>query len=118
GASYIDESMLTGEPAPVKKERGDPVVGGTVNTTGSFRYRATTLGEASVLARIVALMKQAQSSRAPIERLADRISGIFVPSVVGIAVLTFTGWMLAGAGPTKAAVAAVAVLIIACPCAM
>jgi Cu+-exporting ATPase len=118
GSSYTDESMVTGEPIPVGKHPGDPVIGGTLNTTGSFRYRATTLGEASVLARIVTLMRQAQGSRAPIERLADRISGIFVPAVLALAVLTFGAWMLAGAGITKAAVTAVAVLIIACPCAM
>ncbi len=118
GSSYVDESMLTGEPAPVAKNSGDAVVGGTINSTGSFRYRATRLGEASVLARIVRLMKQAQASRAPIERLADRISGIFVPTVVVLAILTFAGWMLDGGGVTKAATTAVAVLIIACPCAM
>ncbi len=118
GSSYIDESMLTGEPAPVAKHPGDAVIGGTLNATGSFRYRATTLGEASVLARIVILMRQAQASRAPIEGLADRISGIFVPVVLTLAVLTFSGWMLAGSGVMKAAVTAVAVLIIACPCAM
>ncbi len=118
GSSFVDESMLTGEPAPVAKNPGDSVIGGTVNATGSFRYRATALGEASVLSRIVALMRQAQASRAPIERLADRISGIFVPTVIVLAILTFAAWMFAGAGATKAAVAAVAVLIIACPCAM
>jgi Cu+-exporting ATPase len=118
GSSYLDESMLTGEPAPVAKHIGDAVIGGTLNTTGGFRYQATTLGEASVLARIVTLMRQAQASRAPIERLADRISGIFVPTVVGLAILTCGGWILAGAGVTKGAIAAVAVLIIACPCAM
>jgi len=118
GSSYVDESMLTGEPTPVLKSAGNAVIGGTVNTTGSFRYRATTLGETSVLARIVTLMRQAQASRAPIERLADRISGVFVPIVVALAIVTFSGWMLAGAGATKAAVTAVAVLIIACPCAM
>ncbi len=118
GSSFLDESMLTGEPAPVEKHSGDKVIGGTVNTTGSFRYRATALGEASVLARIVRLMRQAQGSRAPIEKLADRISGIFVPVVLGLAILTFAAWMVAGAGVTKAAATAVAVLIIACPCAM
>jgi Cu+-exporting ATPase len=118
GSSYVDESMLTGEAAPVAKHPGDAVIGGTVNTTGGFRYRATSLGEQSTLARIVALMRQAQASRAPIERLADRISAIFVPSVVALAILTFAVWMLAGGGVTKAAVASVAVLIIACPCAM
>src|SRR5262249_19053841 len=74
GSSYVDESMITGEPTPVAKNPGDDVIGGTVNTTGSFRYRATALGEASMLSRIVMLMKQAQAARAPIERLADRIS--------------------------------------------
>ena len=118
GRSFVDESMLTGEPAPVDKRAGDPVTGGTMNTTGSFRYRATTLGEESVLARIVSLMHQAQASRAPIERLADRISRVFVPAVIGLAVLTFAGWMLAHHDVTQAAVSAVAVLIIACPCAM
>ena len=118
GSSFVNESMLTGEPAPVEKISGSAVTGGTVNTTGSFRYRATTLGEASVLARIVALMQQAQASRAPIERLADRISRIFVPTVCALAALTLAGWMAAGHGITQAAVAAVAVLIIACPCAM
>jgi Cu+-exporting ATPase len=118
GSSYIDESMVTGESAPVAKRSGDPVIGGTLNTTGSFRYRATTLGEASVLARIVSLMREAQASRAPIERLADRISSIFVPAVLTLAVLTFSGWMIATGEVMRGAVAAVAVLIIACPCAM
>jgi len=118
GSSYVDESMLTGEPAPVEKRAGSQVTGGTQNTTGSFRYRATSLGEASVLARIVALMREAQGSRAPIERLADRISGVFVPIVVALSVATFAAWMLAGGSMTKAAASAVAVLIIACPCAM
>jgi P-type Cu+ transporter len=118
GSSFVDESMLTGEPAPVEKRAGDTVVGGTINTSGSFRYRATALGSESVLARIVALMRQAQASRAPIERLADRISQVFVPSVLALAALTFAGWMLAGRSAMEAAVAAVAVLIIACPCAM
>jgi Cu+-exporting ATPase len=118
GSSYVNESMLTGEPVAVRKSAGDPVIGGTLNTTGSFRYRATALGDASMLARIVSMMRQAQASRAPIEKLADRISAVFVPSVIVLAILTLGGWMLAGAGVTKAAVTAVAVLIIACPCAM
>lgn len=118
GESYVDESMLTGEPEPVAKREGLPVTGGTLNTTGSFRYRATTLGETSVLARIVKLMRQAQVSRAPIERVADRISGVFVPCVIAIAALTLAGWVLTGHAWIEAAVAAVAVLIIACPCAM
>jgi Cu+-exporting ATPase len=118
GSSFVDEAMLTGEPAPVEKFAGSAVAGGTVNTTGSFRYRATTLGEESVLARIVALMKEAQASRAPIEKLADRISSVFVPIVILLAAATFAGWMLYGGGFAKAAATAVAVLIIACPCAM
>ncbi len=118
GSSYVDESMVTGESEPVSKKAGDAVIGGTVNTAGSFRYRATSLGEASVLARIVSLMREAQGSRAPIERLADRISGIFVPTVLVLAAITFAGWMFAGHGAVRAATAAVAVLIIACPCAM
>jgi Cu+-exporting ATPase len=118
GASSIDESMLTGEPIPVTKRAGDAVAGGTVNTTGSFRYRATTLGEESVLARIVALMREAQSSRAPIEKLTDQVSRVFVPVVVLIAIMTFAAWMIMGGGFAKAATAALSVLIIACPCAM
>ena len=118
GASYVDESMLTGEPEPVAKSAGSTVAGGTLNTTGSFRYRATTLGSASVLARIVALMREAQASRAPIERVADKISAIFVPCVLGLAAITCAGWLLTGHSWTQGAVAAVAVLIIACPCAM
>ena len=118
GSSYIDESMLTGEPAPAARAVGDTVVGGTINTTGSFRYRATALGEASTLARIVTLMRQAQSTRAPIDRLADRISRVFVPTVLGLAILTFAAWMLANGNALHAATASVAVLIIACPCAM
>ncbi|WP_291155153.1 heavy metal translocating P-type ATPase [Gemmatimonas sp. UBA7669] len=126
GESAVDESMLTGESLPVTKRIGDRVIGGTINRTGAFRYRATTLGETSVLAQIVRLMRDAQGSRAPIQRLADRISAIFVPVVVSIAVATFAAWFVAvhttGGGTGEAAVrafaAAVAVLIIACPCAM
>ena len=118
GSSYLDESMLTGEPEPVARGVGDKVIGGTLNTTGSFRYRATTLGEASVLARIVALMRRAQASRTPMERLADRISAVFVPAVLVLAALTFAGWWMMRGDITQAAVSAVAVLIIACPCAM
>lgn len=118
GTSFVDESMLTGEPVPVEKRQGERVIGGTVNSTGSFSYIATTLGESSVLARIVTLMREAQSSRAPIEKLADRISSIFVPTVLVLATLTFAAWMISGAGLIRAAATAVAVLIIACPCAM
>ena len=120
GQSAVDESMLTGESLPVKKTAGDRVIGGTINRTGAFRYRATTLGSDSVLAQIVRLMRDAQGSRAPIQRLADRISGIFVPVVVSIAIATFVVWFVATdtAPVVRAFAAAVAVLIIACPCAM
>ena len=120
GLSDVDESMLTGEPLPVAKNTGDRVVGGTLNTTGAFRYRATSVGDESVLARIVTLMEDAQSSRAPIQRLADKVSAVFVPVVLAIAIATFLIWYFA-AGPTalpRAITAAVSVLIIACPCAM
>jgi len=122
GESTVDESMLTGESKPVHKHSGDRVVGGTINGGGALRASATTLGEESALARIVTLMRQAQSSRAPIQRLADRVSAVFVPTVIGIAVLTFMIWIIAGRATGSAAVhafaASIAVLIIACPCAM
>jgi Cu+-exporting ATPase len=120
GASAVDESMLTGESMPVPKREGDRVIGATINTTGAFRYRATTLGADSVLAHIVQLMRDAQSTRAPIQRLADRISGIFVPVVISLAIATFVVWFIAapGASAVHAFAASIAVLIIACPCAM
>ena len=120
GESAVDESMLTGESMPVGKQAGDRVIGGTINRTGAFRYRATTVGGDSVLARIVKLMRDAQGSRAPIQRLADRISGIFVPVVLSLAIATFVVWFVAAdtAPAVRAFAAAVAVLIIACPCAM
>ncbi len=120
GESAVDESMLTGESLPVAKRAGDRVIGGTINGTGSFRLAATTLGADSVLAQIVKLMRDAQGSRAPIQALADRISGIFVPVVISIAIATFAAWfVLADAAPAvRGFAAAVAVLIIACPCAM
>ena len=120
GESAVDESMLTGESLPVAKTVGDRVIGGTINRTGAFRYRATTLGSDSVLAQIVKLMRDAQGSRAPIQRLADRISGVFVPVVISIAIATFVAWfVVADTAPgVRAFAAAVAVLIIACPCAM
>jgi Cu+-exporting ATPase len=116
--------MLTGESAPVPRSAGDRVIGGTINRTGALRYRATTLGADSVLAQIVRLMRDAQGSRAPIQNLADRISGVFVPVVVSISIATFAAWFVAGdlagvgAPAVRAFAAAVAVLIIACPCAM
>ena len=120
GSSAVDESMLTGEPIPVAKVTGDRIIGGTINRTGSFTYRATTLGASSVLSQIVRLMRDAQGSRAPIQRLADRVSAVFVPTIIAISVLTFVVWFFAAdtAPVLRAFTAAVSVLIIACPCAM
>lgn len=120
GTSAVDESMLTGESLPVTKSAGDRVIGGTINGTGAFRARATTLGEDSVLAHIVRLMHDAQGTRAPIQHLADRISSVFVPTVMVIALVTFVTWyVVADTAPmVRAFAAAVSVLIIACPCAM
>ena len=120
GDSAVDESMITGEWMTVAKRAGDRVTGGTINRSGAFRYRATTLGADSVLARIVRVMRDAQASRAPVQALADRISAIFVPTVLAIALMTFVVWMLVAgsASLAHALVASVSVLIIACPCAM
>ena len=120
GRSAVDESMLTGEPMPVSKAPGARVIGGTVNGTGALSVRVAAVGGDSVLAQVVRLMRDAQASRAPIQALADRISGIFVPAVVGLALLTFVVWLAFAqeASLVRAFAAAVAVLIIACPCAM
>jgi Cu+-exporting ATPase len=120
GSSAVDESMLTGESMPVARQPGDRVIGGTINGTGAFTYRATTLGEASVLAQIVRLMRDAQGTRAPIQNLADRISSVFVPTVIALSIVTFVTWFLVAdtAPAVRAFAAAVSVLIIACPCAM
>src|SRR5919204_5946179 len=118
GSSAVDESMLTGESMPVAKTKGDRVVGGTINRTGAFKVRATTLGEESALARIVKMMRDAQGTRAPIQHLADRVSRVFVPVVISIAIVTFMTWYVVTHEPVRALVAAIAVLIIACPCAM
>ena len=120
GASALDEAMLTGEAMPVAKGVGDEVIGATVNTTGTFLFRATRVGRDTVLAQIMRLVEQAQGSKAPIQRLADAVTGWFVPVVLGIAVLTFAIWMLFGPEPrlTFALVSMISVLIIACPCAM
>ncbi|SDE25916.1 Cu+-exporting ATPase [Desulfuromonas thiophila] len=118
GRSHVDESMLTGEPLPVAKEPGAQVVGGTLNTQGSFCLRATRVGADSLLAQIVRLVQQAQSSRLPIQALVDRVIRLFVPAVLLVALLTFGAWLLWGNGLSQALVHAVAVLIVACPCAM
>jgi P-type Cu+ transporter len=117
GSTAVDESMLTGESMPVAKKKGDRIVGGTINRTGAVKARATTLGADSALARIVQLMRDAQGSRAPIQNLADRVSRVFVPVVISIAIATFVAWFVAG-DASRAVVAAISVLIIACPCAM
>jgi Cu+-exporting ATPase len=120
GASAVDESMVTGESMPVEKTAGDKVIGGTLNASGSFVMRAERVGKETMLAQIVKLVSEAQRSRAPMQRLADRVAAYFVPAVIATAVLAFVGWMLFGPQPrfAHALVAAVSVLIIACPCAL
>jgi Cu+-exporting ATPase len=122
GRSGLDESMLTGESLPVEKGPGDVVIGATLNKTGSFIFRATRVGRDTTLAQIVRLVEQAQGSKAPMQRLADRISEVFVPGILVLSALTFVGWLLLYQGPepplTLALQAAIAVLIIACPCAL
>ena len=120
GMSSVDESLVTGESLPVDKAPGDSVTGSTVNQTGSFRFQATRVGEGTVLAQIIRLVQEAQGSKAPIQRLADKVAGVFVPIVIGIALLTFGIWYLFGPVPafTFALLNAIAVLIIACPCAL
>jgi P-type Cu+ transporter len=120
GASAVDESMITGEPMPVEKSPGDKVTGGTLNTSGSFVMEAERVGSETTLAQIVKLVSEAQRSRAPMQRLADKVAAYFVPAVVAAAVLAFLGWFLFGPEPrfAHALVSAVAVLIIACPCAL
>jgi cation-transporting ATPase V len=118
GASAVDESMLTGESVPVDKGAGDRVAGATVNTGGALTVRATAVGADTALAQIVRLVERAQAGKGQLQRLADRISAVFVPLVLAVAALTFTGWALVGGDPVTGLVAAVAVLIIACPCAL
>jgi len=120
GHSNIDESMLTGEPLPVSKQVGDEVAGGTLNTTGTFLFRATRIGEDTVLARIIDMVRRAQNSKPAIGRLADRVSAVFVPSVLIVATVTFLAWFDLGPDPVAsyALVATMTVLVIACPCAL
>jgi Cu+-exporting ATPase len=115
GTSAVDASMLTGEPVPVETGPGDTVAGATVNTSGRLVVRATSVGEDTALAQIARLVTEAQEGKAPIERLADRVAGVFVPVVLAIAILTLVGWLVTGHSAAAAFTAAVAVLIIACP---
>jgi Cu+-exporting ATPase len=120
GSSSVDESMISGEPIPVKKQAGDKVIGATVNSTGALTIRAEKVGSDTLLARIVQMVAEAQRSRAPIQKLADLVAGYFVPVVIGIALLAFVSWFFWGPEPRLAfaLIAAVSVLIIACPCAL
>jgi Cu+-exporting ATPase len=118
GNSSLDESMVTGESLPKDKHEGDTVIGGTINLHGSFRFRATRVGKETMLAQIIRIVEQAQGSKAPIQALADRVAAVFVPVVVGIAVLALVLWLLLGPGFTAALTKFIAVLIIACPCAL
>jgi len=120
GSSYVDESMISGEPVPVEKSNGEKVFAGTVNQKGSFQLEAKKVGGDTILAQIIKMVQQAQGSKAPVQRLVDKIAGIFVPIVIGIAILTFLTWMLVGGDNafTHALLTSVTVLVIACPCAL
>src|SRR5207248_260822 len=120
GASAVDESMLTGEPLPVPKRIGDEVIGATVNTTGSVTFRAVRVGKDSALGQIVRLVEEAQSGKAPVQRFADRVAGVFVPIVIACAIVAFVVWFDVGPEPAVlfSTMALVTVLIIACPCAL
>ncbi len=119
GSTAIDESIVTGESLPVEKNEGDKVVGGTINKNGSIEFRATAVGKNTVIAQIIALVEEAQGSKAPIQKLADTIASVFVPTVIGIALVTFAGWyFIGGIGFTPSMIDFIAVLIVACPCAL
>lgn len=118
GRAAVDESLITGESVPVPKGPGDRVIGGSVSTDGSLRIEATAVGRDTTLSKVVRLVERAQSGKAPVQRLVDRVSAVFVPVVVALSAITFAGWMLAGGGVESALIAAVSVLVIACPCAL
>jgi Cu+-exporting ATPase len=120
GYSSVDESMITGEPIPASKKAGDSVIGATINKTGSFRFRATKVGRDTMLSQIIKMVEEAQGTKAPIQRLADRVAAVFVPIVIGLAILTFLAWYFLGPQPAflMALLNFISVLIIACPCAM
>jgi len=118
GNSALDESMLTGESLPVDKKPDDAVYGATINKYGTFQFEATRVGKDTALAQIIKMVEDAQGSKAPIQKIADQVAGVFVPVVLGIALVTFLAWFIGGAGLNKALISAVAVLVIACPCAL
>ena len=120
GQSFVDESMISGEPVPVEKKEGDKVFAGTINQKGSFRFRAEKVGAETLLSQIIKMVQEAQGSKAPVQKLVDKIAGIFVPIVIGIAILTFIAWMMFGGENafTHGLLTAVTVLVIACPCAL
>lgn len=120
GSSYVDESMLSGEPVPVLKKENEKVFAGTINQKGSFRFRAVKVGKETMLAQIIKMVQDAQGSKAPVQKLVDKIAGIFVPVVIGIAILTFVLWVILGGdnGLVHGLMAAITVLVIACPCAL
>lgn len=120
GSSYVDESMISGEPVPVEKKEGDKVFAGTVNQKGGFHFEARKVGSDTVLAHIIKMVQEAQGSKAPVQKLVDKVAGIFVPVVIGIAILTFATWMIAGGENafTHALLTSITVLVIACPCAL
>ncbi|RQP07653.1 MAG: copper-translocating P-type ATPase [Chryseobacterium sp.] len=120
GSSYVDESMLSGEPLPVMKKENEKVFAGTINQKGSFRFEAVKVGKETMLAQIIKMVQDAQGSKAPVQKLVDKIAGIFVPVVIGIAILTFILWIMLGGnnGVVQGLLAAITVLVIACPCAL
>src|SRR5690606_36062194 len=120
GSSFVDESMISGEPIPVEKITDDKVFAGTVNQKGSFQIRAEKVGSDTILAHIIKMVQQAQGSKAPVQKLVDKIAGVFVPVVIGIAILTFIIWIIWGGENafSHALLSSVTVLVIACPCAL